>query len=224
MKKIAILITLPLLAALNDPGEGLATRNERRTARVTQWQAQYEVLTAEQIQNQARSALEDLYESSCLYQIARNKGATGTDNDVREFIEDRLSLLLSQTKLDLLDEHCAAPAYTPSCTESTEDSTDCYQGELINKILVIRGVGVSDGIRSMLPVLPRVNGVPPLVWGTMSEGTCIWNAARTTCFASAHPWHEVHLHMLEAIIRAEGREDNFALVDSLVEVNWEWPE
>jgi hypothetical protein len=212
-----LLIAAASLGAINDPGAGLATRAERRTARVTQWQTQYEGLTAEQIQNQARLALYDIVDADCVRGIARNKmgDPQATDSTVDEWIEDRMSALASTDRLDLLETRC------PGGT-TTEEEQD--QGGVMHKTLVIRGTAVADGIRSMLPVFPRVGGVSPLAWGTMAEATeCTVGGVTGPCYASRHPWHEAHLHLLESIIRAEGRETNFALVDNLSEVDWQTP-
>jgi hypothetical protein len=53
----------------------------------------------------------------------------------------------------------------------------------------------------------------------MATGTCTVTVTGT-CFASRHRFHEATIHLLESIVRAEGREANFALVDDLSEVNW----
>lgn len=215
---LAILIfALPVIAELNDPGAGLTTRAARRTARVTQWQAQYESFSAEQIENQARLALQDLYETSCLLDIARARmgDPTATPAEASEWVEDQLRVLAFGNILELLSDHCDPPAdWTPEPDD---------QGGLIKKTLVIRGIPVANGIRQMLPVLPRVGNVPPLVWGTMAHQICVIDPElpeeqRYDMIMSRHPWHESHLDLLQAIVAAEGHLSNFYLVDDLSEL------
>ena len=132
--------------------------------------------------------------------------------EAAEWVEDRLSVLAFGNALDLLDDHCEAPTgWTPASGE---------QGEVVNKILVIRGEAYANGIRQMFPVLPRIGSVPPLTWGPMATGTCTVNGTAGDCYASHHGFHEAHLHLLEAIVTAEGAITRFTLVDSLVDVGW----
>jgi hypothetical protein len=202
---LLLLMSMSLLAELSDPGANLATSAERRAARVSVWQPQYEALSAEQVENQARQAVEDLYDPVCLLAVIRDHmgDPQATQSAADEYLEDRLSALLTNKNLAFLEDHCGPPAFTGSGN---------VQGEARRRVLVIRGVATSNGLRSMLPVLPRIEDVPPLVWGAMSEGTCTINSTTGACFAAEHDWHEAHLHLLEAIIRAEGQETRFALL------------
>jgi hypothetical protein len=222
-----LLIASTCFAAINDPGAGLGTRAERRTARVTQWQAQYAGLTAEQIQDQARRAVYDYVDADCTRRWALQRLGTpadpqtaltaGQESTADEYVEGRIGLLASTEKLDVLDARCPGGAtFTPENQE---------QGGLTHKTLVIRGAAVSDGIRSMLPVLPRVGSVPPLSWGTMASTTeCTVGGITGPCYASRHRIHEAHWDLLEAIVSAEGRLGNFARVDDLADVGWTYPE
>lgn len=208
---IAVMVMLGLLlgvsaahCAINDPGAGEATRALRRTARVTAWQAIYEGLTDEQIQNQARVALYDFVDQVCIEEKAANRmGGTPSQPEIQEWIEDEMSALAATDRMELLTEKCPGGApYTPE-----EDD----QGGVYDRVLIIRATAVADGIRAMLPVLPRIGSVAPLAWGTMSEGTCTVGGTSGTCYASHYAWHEATVHLLEAIVLAEGRADNFAL-------------
>jgi len=217
---LAILIFALPAMALNDPGAGLATRAARNTARVTQWQAKYEMLNAEHKEDEARLALQDLYETSCLLNIARNRMGEpdAKANRVSEWVEDQLKVLAFGKVLGLLADRCDPPAGWPYEPDD--------QGKLIEKTIVIRGIPVANRIRQMLPVLPRIGNVPPLVWGTMSHQVCVIDAEDPEInppqlydmIMSRHPWHESHLDLLQAIATAEGHLSNFYLVDDLSEL------
>lgn len=209
---LILLLAWPVMAAINDPGAGLETRSERRTARVTAWQTTYESLSAEQLQNQARRAVEDMWNPTCLYEQARQKGATGDDADVQEWIEDRIGAINGHERLSLLDGTCSRPTdWTPEPDE---------QGGILPRRIV---VGAADAIRDIkreVPVFPRVGNVPPLIWAGGPLATCTINAVEGPCVAMSHDLHEVHRDTLEAIVLAKGLEDSFALVESLDEVDW----
>ena len=206
------MLVLPVIAALNDPGAGEADRPARRTARVTAWQSAYESLSAEQLQNQSRRAVEDMYESSCLYEFARSNGATGDDAAVQEWSEDKIAVMAGHQKLNTLGLQCGPPTdWTPELGE---------QGGILPRRIVV-GVGTAiTAIKREVPVLPRVGNVPPLLWGNGPLQTCTINAVTGPCIAMSHDLHEVHRDILEAIVVAKGLEDSFALVRTLAEVNW----
>ena len=209
---LILLLTWPVMAALNDPSAGIEDRATRRSTRVSFWSDIYTKLSPEQLQNQARRAVEDMYESSCLYAFSRTKGATGTDADVQEWIEDRIAILAGHKALDKLGMQCSPPTnWTPE--------PETQGGPLPRRIIV----GTEDAITAIkreVPVLPRVGSVPPLGWAAGPLETCTINAVTGPCIAMSHHLHEVHRDILEAIVLAKGLEDSFALVQSLNEVDW----
>ena len=198
--------------ALIDPAGGLPTKAERRLARITQWQAQYEALSPTQKTNQAYIALTDMCLESHLLQVAKNVSGLETDEEAEAWIKTKINTLAFGELLSVFAGRCLPPTdWTPEPGE---------QGGIIQKILVIRGTAYANGIRQLLPVLPRIGNVPPLIWGTMSEGTATIKGVTGTCYAAAHPFHEAHLHLLEAIVTAEGALFRFDLVNSLEEIDW----
>jgi len=202
---IAVMLCLPLFGAIQDPGAGLETRAARRAARVAAWQVIYEGLTAGQIRNQARVAVYDIIDQTCLENLAKDRmGGTPSDAEAQEYIEDHLSALTSTETSSLLIDSC------PSTKPWTPEPLD--QGGEYDRVLIVRGAVASDSVRSKIPVLPRIGSVPPIVWSAMAHGTCTIGGATDDCYASHYPWPEADIHLLESIIRSEGLETAFALV------------
>jgi hypothetical protein len=202
--------------ALTDPGAGLPTRAQRHLARTAQWQAQYEALTPTQKTNQAYNAVTDLFKEACLLAAAKRISGLETDAEAEAWLKTKINTLALLNNLKVLDDRCPPPTdWTPEPDE---------QGGTIRKILVIRGEAFANGIRQLLPVLPRIGSVPPITWGPMPQGTATVKGISGTCFAASHPFHEAHLHLLEAIVTAEGALSRFDLVDSLEEIDWEGSE
>ena len=202
--------------ALNDPAGGLPTRAERRLARITQWQAQYEALSPTQKINKAYIALTDMCLESYLLQVAKNISGLTTDEEAEAWIKTKINILAFSERFSIFAGRCSPPTdWTPEPGE---------QGGIIQKILVIRGTAYANGIRQLLPVFPRVGNVPPVIWGPMPEGTATVKGVTATSYVAAHPFHEAHLHLLEAIITAEGALSRFDLVNSLEEIDWGPPE
>ena len=217
---IALLIALPGWAALVDPGAGLKTPDARRTARVAAWQAAWANMGLNAKQAQARMGFQDLYEPRCLYEIVKRKtkDSTISPRDAELWVESTLAVLLRDKTIAMLDSRCDAPR------DWTAEPAE--QGGTVRRVLVISGRAYADGIRRRMPILPRVGSVAPMVWGTMSESTCTFTgseADRGPCYASEHEWSEAHLHLVEAIVLAEGAIARFRLVASLDDVAWGGP-
>jgi len=217
---IILLMASPLWAALVDPGAGLKTPAARRTARVAAWQTAWTNMDLSAKQSQTRGGLQDLYEPKCLYEIVKRqtKDAQISPRNAELWIESTLAVIPVDKITGMLDSRCDPPSnWTPEPAE---------QGGTVRRVLVISGRAYADGIRRRMPILPRVGSVAPMVWGTMSESTCTFTgseADRGPCYASEYEWSEAHLHLVEAIVRAEGAIARFRLVASLDDVRWGGP-
>ena len=90
-------------------------------------------------------------------------------------------------------------------------------------VLVVRGLNIARAIRRKLPFLPRtqdLDGVitaEALYFGTPSIGTTSLFGSSQICVAWAHDFAAAHIALLNAIIEAEGQEQNFSWQETLPE-------
>jgi hypothetical protein len=155
---------------IDDPGAGLATKNERRTARLAGWRAVLDGYTNAQIRDLGYNAFES-WAKPCKAQFTTKIRAAMGDPDatvaeMRTWVRDNFALWeISDT----------APAWA-------------HQR------------GCSSGSLHM---------------GTPGVGTTSEFGAPVTAVAWSHPFTEIQLHWLEALIHSRSQEDHVLLLDAL---------
>ena len=200
---LALLMCLPLAAELNDPGAGLPTTAQRRTARLAVWQPAWEGFDAAQKANFGYDAYYDMARphATCMLDEIRkiNNNPAMTVAEVKTWIEGEFALQELSETMVWADAHCASP------TQVNWTSTG-GDGGTRDVVLVIATRTVAKALRNMLPCLPRIGTAQPIMFGSpnieVSPGTRV---------AYRWPAEEVHLHMMEAIVRAEGAIAAFSL-------------
>ncbi len=159
---------------IDDPGEGLETKAERRTARLTSWRAVLDTYTNSQLRDLGYEAWETWAKPCKAVLIAKIRVAMddpeASNGAMRTWVRDRFALW------QLSD---AAPDWVQA-----------------------QGCGGS------------------LHLGTPAIGTTSEFGAPVTAVAWSHPFTEIQLHWLEALIRSQGQQSHFLLLDALPD-DWE---
>ncbi len=216
---VIFLLTLPLVAEITtDPGVDLPTRAQRRIARIAVWQPEWAGLSQANKDNAAYAAFNDWAQPhrACLTAGVRQRmgDPSATAEEIKAWVLERMAAI-GNNVAEFIQEKCGdAQSYTFTATTGE-------QGAIQQKILVVRGTAVHAGLRGLMPFFPRILNVEPLHLGEGAQGTCTLKGTSGDCYAHAHPFHEAHLHFLEAIVAAEGALSRFDLVDDLNEVAWQ---
>lgn len=201
MKTLLVLLALPLCAAVNDPGANIEDAAERKTARIAVWQPAWEGFTVGQKQNFAYNAFYD-WTASCRSTIVPLiRQAMGDPeaiaSEMKAWIKSEFSVLaLNKIHGFLVARGCAS---APSGGAPV--------------VIVASTLSAGRAFRRRLPFLPRVGDASPLYMGSPNvgaDGRVAWG----------HRFAEAHLHLLEAIIKAEGAGAQFQMLDALP-ANWE---
>ena len=196
------LLTLPLLAAINDPAADIEDAAERKAARIAVWQPAWEGFTADQKANFAYDAFFD-WTTSCRGAIVPLiRQAMGdpeaTAGEMKAWIKSEFSVLaLNKIHGFLAARGCASGG-----------------GGGAPVVIVASTLNAARAFRRRLPFLPRITGAAePLYMGTPNvggDGRVAWG----------HRFPPAQLHLLEAIIRAEGAGAQFQMLDRLPE-DWQ---
>lgn len=196
MRLFIALLALPLLAALNDPAADIEDAAERKAARIAVWQSAWEGFTADQKQDFAYDAFFD-WTSSCrssiIPLIQRAMGdPEATAGEMKAWIKSEFSILaLAKNHGFLAARGCASGG-----------------GGGAPVVIVVNTLNAARAFRRRLPFLPRVGDASPLYMGTPNvgaDGRVAWG----------YGFDPIHLHLLEAIIRAEGAGAQFQILDKL---------
>jgi len=198
-----LLLCLPLMAKIADPGEGLPTAAQRRIARLEVWQPQWAGLSAAGKKTFAYNAFYDIAQPyrDCLLTNIRdlNDAPYMTVAEAKVWIEEQFQTWELTTIPDWVIGNCAS-TQTEAVTGTGGD------GGSRDTVLIIANHTVAKALRAMLPFLPRIGSVPPV-----SFSAPVIEASPGTRVAYRWDAQEVHLHLLEAIVRAEGKLGAFSL-------------
>ncbi len=190
------LLTLPLSAEIADPGAGIEDPDARKAARIAVWQPAWEGFTAGQKAGFAYDAFYD-WISPCREAVESLIRQAMDDPDastaeMKAWLESEFSILALNKVHNFLG------------------TTSCGNGGSGGVPVVIVGstLGAARSFRRRLPFLPRVGDASPLYMG-------IPNVGADGRVAWMHGFSPIHLHLLEALIRAEGAGAQFQMLDAL---------
>ena len=202
MKTLLVLLALPLCAAINDPGVDIVDAAERKTARIAVWQPAWEGFTADQKQNFAYEAFFDWTASCRATIVPLIRQAMGDPeaiaSEMKAWIKSEFSVLALNKVHDFLVARGCASA--PSGGAPV--------------VIVASTLSAARAFRRRLPFLPAINGAA----GSLYMGSP--NVGADGRVAWGHRFAEAHLHLLEAIIKAEGAGAQFQMLEALP-ADWE---
>lgn len=197
MKTLLALLALPLCAAINDPGAGVEDAADRKAARIAVWQPAWEGFSAAQKQEFAYQAFFD-WTFTCrativplIRQAMGDEDATAAE--MKAWVKSEFSVLA----LNKVHGFLAARG----CSSGPSGGAPV--------VIMASTLNAARAFRRRLPFLPAIEGAAsPLYMGSPNvgaDGRVAWG----------HGFSEVHLHLLEALIRAEGAAARFQILDAL---------